>query len=374
MSRFCPLCNQEKPESDLFCAECKKKIEREYEVAVPDRPTTATVKHSRRDRSFEEPDSKQTVADEKPADATPIGLSPATGKRKGSIAVWLLVSSVLSVAAFFYYGQTVKRSNLDKSKWEQAQKEQTVEGYLAYMRSFPQGRYYNLAESRLRELKNRETENWKKLQISENTAELRDFAQRFPQSPYTLLVKRRLDSLTWRAALNENTSESYSGYLLLSESGEFAGDYSDEARKRYELLFQSYPVARNHLDSLKTIVDGFFSALSSMNTNGLNACLAPIVFRFFDSGKQTREKIIGNLLISNANPQSSTVKLVPNIDALSYEKTQIDHYKVHLPLRKVFSGKEEKQRTVSGYIVCVELDENFRIITVFEVASGSDPL
>lgn len=356
MSQFCPLCGKNKSEKALFCDDCKNKIEKEYEVDVPeDKESVDNILDEKVEFENKDEDLSSEIAQ--------VSIKPQRSKRNWFI--WLLILGILLVVGFFYYGQVVRKSNLDRSQWDTAVKENTVNGYLTYMQAFPKGKYYNLAEENLMKLKGNEAEIWKKLHVSENTAELRDFLTQYPQSPYNSLVKKRLDSLTWVATLNDNTAESYNNYMVISQSGEFPGDYFGDAQERYEMLFQSYPVTQADLDSVKITVDGFFTALSALNANEMSNYLAPTVFRFFDAGGGQREKIVGDLLISGARTQAPTIKFLPNMNAVAYEKTLIEHYKVNVPVQKSFV-ENGQTKTVSGYIVHIELDRNFQIITITE--------
>ncbi len=374
MSQFCPLCGSNKPEKALFCDNCKNKIEKEYEVDVPEEKKDINVVENEKVPVDTELTENELDSDkEKESDSTlAVILETAkTPKRKRNLFVWLLVLGLLLVIGFFYYGRVVRKGNLDRSQWEAAEKENSVSGYLAYMQAFPKGKYYSVAEENLMKIKDNEAEIWRKLQVSENTAELRDFLTLHSQSAYNPLVKKRLDSLTWVAALNDNTAESYSNYMVVSQSGEFAGDYFGDAQERYGMLFQSYPVTKTDLDSIKTAVDGFFAALSNLNANDMSKYLAPTVFRFFNSGGGQREKIVGDLIISGARTQAPTIKYLPNMNAVAYEKTLIEHYKVNVPVQKsIVEGG--KQKIVSGYIAHIELNRNFQIITVSESKPNPD--
>ncbi|MDO5665616.1 MAG: hypothetical protein Q4G63_10230 [Bacteroidia bacterium] len=367
MSQFCPLCGKNKSEKVLFCADCKNKIEKEYEVDVPEK--TENINTPTGEDIFDKPE----VTDKKEASLSKTLREPSKlRKNKRNVFIGLLVVGVLLVIGFFYYGQVVRKGNLDRSQWDMAVKENTIGGYLTYMQAFPKGKYYNLAEESLMKLKSDEAEIWGNLQISENTAELRDFIIKYPESPYNSLVKKRLDSLTWMATLNDNTAESYSKYMVMSQSGEFPGDYFGDAQRRYDMLFQSYPVTQTDLDSAKLTVDGFFTALSALNANEMSKYLAPTVFQFFSSGGGQRDKIVGDLIISGARTQASTVKYLPNMNAVAYEKTLIEHYKVNVPVQKSFVDDGGRQKTVSGYIVHLELDRNFQIITITESKPSDD--
>lgn len=358
MPQFCPLCGKNKSEEALFCDNCKNKIEKEYEVDVP----------QKMNETADEPEPTQSenrVEEVLAVDNEEENPRKRRG-RKSNFLIGLLVLAVLLVGGFFYYGQVIRKNNLDKSQWDTAVKENSISGYLAYMQAFPKGKYYNEAEKSLMTLKTGEAKIWEKLHASDNTAELRDFMKQYPESAYNPLIKKRLDSLTWMATLNDNTAESYSKYMVLSQSGEFEGDYFGDAQQRYDLLFQSYPVAQNELDSIKMLVDGFFTALSAVKAKEMGKYLAPQVFQFFNAGGDTREKIIGDLLISGSKTQAPTIKFTPDINAVAYEKTLIEHYKVNVPVQKTFTDKDGRLKTVSGYIVQMELDRDFLIITISE--------
>lgn len=366
MAQFCPLCGRSKPEEALFCNDCKDKIEKEYEVDVPEREGRPdVVGQELTERSVE-------IKKENPDLPTDI-LSKGTGPQKNkSRFFWgVLLLGILLVAGFLYYGETVKKGNLDRLQWDRAIKENRVSGYLTYMQAFPKGKYYTLAEENLMKLKGNEAETWRTLQSSDNRAELRDFLTQYPESPYTPLVKTRLDSLAWVATLNDNTAESYSDYMVASQSGELPGDYFGNAQERYDMLFQSYPVAKSDLDSIRLTVDGFFTALSALNASEITKYMAPVVFRFFSSGGGQREKIVGDLIISGARTQAPTVQFLPNTAAVAYEKTAIEHYKVNVPVQKSYVDGGQR-KTVSGYIVQLELDRNFRILTLTERKPAAD--
>ncbi len=366
MAQFCPLCGRSKPEEALFCNDCKDKIEKEYEVDVPKGEGGV-------DAVGQELTERSVEAKKENPDLPTDTLSKDTGPRKNkSRLFWgLLLLGILLVAGFFYYGETVRKGNLDRLQWDAAVKENSVSGYLTYMQAFPKGKYYTLAEENLVKLKGNEAETWRTLQSSDNRAELRDFLTQYPESPYTPLVKKRLDSLAWVATLNDNTAESYSDYMVASQSGELPGDYFGNAQERYEMLFQSYPVTKSDLDSIRLTVDGFFTALSALKANEITKYMAPVVFRFFNSGGGQREKIVGDLIISGARTQAPTVQFLPNTAAVAYEKTDIEHYKVNVPVQKSYVDGGQ-QKTVSGYIVQMELDRNFRILTLTERKPAAD--
>ncbi len=408
MSQLCPLCGKNKIKEALFCDECSKKIRTEYEVELPengigeippeegspsledneltDHPKEAT--ELQEETEFTEPfdntgmnvETNETApgydpapdeeADEAAAvdNSEPLERShyphPVKKKKRGAF-LWIILIVLLLVGAFFIYNETIRKGNLERSGWEEAVRENSVEGYLTYIEEHPGGAHAEEAEAALIRLKTDEASVWEQMRTTDKVTELRDFLQLHPASNYAPLVKRRLDSLSWMGALHTNTATSYSDYMMMVQSGEFKGDYFAEAEERYGLLFQSYPVDVATLDSIRTTVNGFYSALSTVDHSGMSRWLAPTVHRFFNSGTATRERIMGELLVAGSQTQGATLKFIPDLQSVQYDKTVNDNYKVNVPLLKTYL-KEGTMEQVSGYIVHMELNPLFQIISIYE--------
>lgn len=369
MSHFCPLCGKNKPEETFFCESCSRKIKNEYEVDIPDKKQqsetpivpAASVEKSKDENVAEVAHQEINISQPK----------PAKKRKTRTIFLGILIAVLLLVSGFYFYQEVVRNSNLERSRWEASLKENTISGYLAYMDDFPNGKHYALAQDNLMKLKEQESAEWENMRHTDNATQLRDFMKNYPESPYTPLVKARLDSLTWAATLSENSAEGYSNYMMLSQSGEFKGDYFAEAEKRYEMLFQSYPVNEGELDSIRTVVDGIYTALSTVNYARITQFLAPTVNRFFDSGAAPRERIAGELSVAGAKTQAGTIKFKPNLEAVRYEKTFQNTFKANVPLVKTFI-KDGTTRETTGYIVHLELNPDYKITAIFETKPSVD--
>lgn len=389
MSLFCPLCGKNKSKEALFCDECTKKIKSDYEIDVPegyqnknqfaspiiDEESTNII--NREQESVFEKNEEQVPAVSNLNDSSEIKTEQKPvyeefkSKKRGKPILWIFLIALLLVAGFFCYDQFVRKGNLERSGWDAAVKENSVDGYLTYMERFPNGIHYAEADSNMRTLKNSETSSWETMRNSDNTAELRDFIRANPNSNYGSLIKTRLDSLSWIGALKQNTADSYSEYMTMSQSDEFNGDYFAEAQERYDMLFQSYPVNAEELDSIKTTISGFYRALSSLSHQGVITYLAPTVNRFFNSGAAPRDRIIGELMVAGAKSQVSTIKFTPNMEAVQYEKMYNGGFKVNVPLTKTYknNGKDEE---MSGYIVHAELNPAYQIVSIHETKPFND--
>jgi endogenous inhibitor of DNA gyrase (YacG/DUF329 family) len=373
MSQFCPICQKSKSEDELFCPDCSKKIQRDFEIDLF-RPDNSEYGIDRSSMIVEDVETVYCENSHKmPTSET---LSPETNndivegkkssRRMGSIFVWIVSFILLSGGSFAIYTYYVKSLNLDRSEWENAQRQNTVSAYVSYMNQFPKGKHFAEALSKMQQLKEKEAKAWDNLRKSDNEAEFHAFLKSFPKSPYKSLVLNRLDSLRWRSTLNANTVQSYYDYMVSSDSGELPGIFYNDAQKRYEMLFQSYPVDSAEYNSIRMTMDAFFVALSNVDYNKMKETLAPRIFRFFDSGTISREKLMGELVVAGSKTSKPTIKFVPDIAALQYQKTFNGHYKTNIPLTKTYIDDKGNSVTQYGYIIHAELDEMFRIIGIFE--------
>lgn len=359
MSLQCPLCGKHKQEEMLFCEDCTKRIRTDYEVDLPESRKEETIQIAKR-----EPDTDN--GSDNIHDNGELSQELYRPKKKtGRSLLWFMLTAFLLASAFFTYNETIRKGNLERSGWDRALKTNSVGGYLDYMKLYPSGSHFEEANSMMMRLKQNEATYWEQLKMTDNLSALRDFLQQYPGSPYSSLVKLRIDSLSWAGALKLNSAAAYSDYMLQVQSGEFSGEYLTMANDRYEMLFQSYPVNETDLDSIRMTVSGFYIALSKVDHDGLRRYLAPVVDRFFESGRAPRERIAGELLMAAARTQDGILQFDADVNAVQYEKTINNVYKVNVPLTKSFllDGKTED---VPGYIVHLELDSLFRIFRIYE--------
>lgn len=373
MSQFCPICQKSKSVDELFCPDCSKKIQHDFEIDLLGLDNSdygidrsSMVKENVEKVNRENSDKMPTADTFSPKRNNDIVEGKKSSRTIKSVLVWIVSFVLLSGVCFVIYTYYVKGLNLDRSEWENAQRQNTVSAYVSYMNQFPNGKHFAEALSKMHQLKEEEAKAWDNLKKSDNEAEFHAFLESFPKSPYKSLVLNRLDSLRWLSTLNANTVQSYSDYMVSSDSGELPGIFYNDAQKRYEMLFQSYPVDSAEYNSIRMTMDAFFVALSNVDYNKMKETLAPTIFRFFDSGVISSEKLMGELVAARSKTSKPTVKFVPDIAALQYQKTFNGHYKTNIPLMKTYIDDKGNSVSHYGYIIHAELDEMFRIIGIFE--------
>lgn len=364
MQEQCPLCGKSRMNGSVFCEDCAKRLNDDFEVKISQDGmfTYDTVKDE-----VEKNDA--AVAENCDGDSS----DSKVKTKKGNNRFWLkdvsfFVVVIFLIVTYFVYDKNVRQKNLERSGWEAAVKANTVDSYIAYIMAFPYGSHIEDANENIRLIKESESDEWQKMKNTGSIWELQDFLKDYSNSPYVPLVKKRLDSLYWTVTLNVNTVDSYKEYIALTNSGELNGEYLSLAENRYEMLYQDSPVNLLLLDSLKNTVEGFYSALSSMNHDGMYNFLAPHVNRFFSSGGLSRERIVGDLLVTAAQVRGARVDFNPNIDDLQYvEENRGDErsYKVNVALTKSYTV-DNKLVQIPGYIVHIDVDDELNITSIYE--------
>lgn len=414
MSKICPMCGKSKTDNNLFCPECTVKLNSEYEVNVPASESSPAerVENIETDERIEIDENEEQltqldhenekseqheevveVEEVKAGPSQPIatpGLDKKAWKKQRKdkysesdktyyeiardkktnkirfTIISLLLLVLIIVAGLYIYNKGVKGDNLERSKWEMAQRDNTVDSYLTYMDDYPQGAYVDEAHQQMLSLKSEETMKWQNLMTSENTTEFSEFIERYPQSPYGRKVKSRFDSLMWQSSLKENSIEGYADYINKSTNQEISGDYIGEAEKRFKMLEQSTPVDEAILIQIKESTNGFFAGLSNLSHSELSEYLAPTVARFNNLTNMPSDKMIGQLLLLSAKTGAQSLRFEPEITKLKYEQMGNGTYNVNVPLQKIFEDENGGTNQIKGYIVHLKLDPNFKIYSFHE--------
>lgn len=386
MSKNCPLCGENIADKSLFCPKCTDKLNNEYELDVPaSEKTEANAEKKKidaRQSDYEKgktakefPESKldqkawkrQRVDERSKSDKTYYELSKE--KKGGKVVFFLsaLFALVLAlIVGLYIYNKDVKSDNLERSKWEIAQRINSVDSYLMYMDEFPQGTYVDEAYTYLLALKNEETEAFQNLMTSENRVEFSAFFEQYPESPYERKVRNRLDSLIWQSSLKENSSESYLDYINRTSSKEITGDYIGEAQKRFEMLNQATPIDEADLEQIKTTVGGFFIGISTLSHTALSEYLAPVIIRYNNETNLQIEEMIGRLMLQASKASAKSFRFDAEVMNLQYIKMENGMYEVNVPVQKIFEESGEGINQMKGYIVHLKLTPDFKIYSFYE--------
>ncbi|MDI9625835.1 hypothetical protein [Lascolabacillus massiliensis] len=266
MSQKCPLCEKNKPKESLFCEDCSKKISSDFEINIDNKDKSYKNNNIVAEQS-EEVDTKSFQEKKKVVDKKETAIPkyepieknyPKSGGKSGKSLFWILIGIVLLAGAFLIYNKTTLSGNLEQRAWESALSENSVSGYLDFIKSHPDGKYFNEAQDALLKLKEDEAEIWEKLKHSDSINELIYFSRQHENSLYIPLVRMRIDSLSWVSALRQNSTESYLEYINNSESGLLNGDYMSLAYRKYEMLSRQTLSNIDEMDSIGVTINESF--------------------------------------------------------------------------------------------------------------------
>lgn len=410
MSTTCPLCGKSKTDESLFCSACTDKLNSEYEVGVPASDTSKgsaeadsecySAHSTQADSDLNTgANSKQKQKKDQPAQSKVESRSKAVpapsfdkrawkrqrdDKRSASnksyyelekekkshktigITVLIIILIAALAGGIYIYNHNVKSDNLERAQWEMAQREHTIDSYLAYMSKFPQGAYADEASNAIYELKNKETAAFEHLKTSDNTSEFISFLEKYPTSPYQRMVRVKLDSLMWQSYLKLNSLEAYQEYINKSNSEELLGNYIGEAKKRVNMLQQVAPIDGGDLERIKLTVEAFFTAISTQSQTTLKEHLAPVVVRFNNHINQESNTVITQLMQQVSEAHATAMQIEPQTDQLQYEQQFNGGYEVNVPLQKVFEGRDDGTTQIKGYIIHLKLSPEFKIYSYHE--------
>lgn len=408
MSTKCPLCGNSKADESLFCPDCTEKLNNEYEVDVPSSKNRADansnietfdkemLQESHKSEAIQsgvgttEETKEQPPVEERRKNVAAPNFDKRAWRRqrkdkrsdseksyyqlskekKSNKVIAIIFSIVLLVGVviggLYLYNDNVKSGNLDRSAWEVAQRENTVDSYLDYMSLYPQGDYSSQAYNSMLKLKEIEAGEFENLLTSENTSEFTDFLEKYTYSPYARIVKARFDSLMWQSSLHENSVDAYSDYINRATSEEITGDYIGEAEKRFKMLNQSTPIDGGDLELIKRAVDGFFLGISSKSHAALSEHLVPVVVRYNNRTNLSSEQMIGQLLLQAAKEGAESLRLEAEVSNLKYEKMDNGTFEVNVPLQKIFENNDGGINQIKGYIVHLKLSPAFKVYSYHE--------
>lgn len=99
----------------------------------------------------------------------------------------------------------------DDIEWGKAQRQNTIDSYLAYLNAFPQGRHFAECQSEINAF---DEQMWQMLQPSMSETALMQYKTRFPKGIHVDDCNTMLGDLPWLDAKRTNTITSYEAYLV----------------------------------------------------------------------------------------------------------------------------------------------------------------
>ena len=365
----CPLCGKETHEGETFCRDCQVIAQNAY----PDELLT----HGEIDEILEDEGEALIEAEEieLPYEDGPstsdegIAEDNTTNRNNKKIYIFVAVCLVLLIAAGAYSGYNNKqRGNARETEiayWNKCIEENSPLGYSKYLVQYPAGEFAQEAEKKIRELRDAEKNQWETLRNTSNIDALFAFLIDHPQTPYARDIRHAIDSLSWIAVANENTADSYLAYIENVRLGRYTGVYVETAQERYDYLSQLKQVEGDELKEVKTILDGFFKSLSSLDNKLLSGTVPDTIPLFYKSVNKTAKAIVDSLKTDIKTRKIKSVSYTYTSDSLDVIRDNKGIYFISVPVVEEYAyTTRRKKNDAIKYSVKMELTDKKQVRSI----------
>lgn len=367
----CPLCGKIMNEDEAFCSDCREIADSSYpnellavsekiEVSLESKGLGAVV-------SEEEVTEKDDVSDSEDEKKIDFNTSPPKNNKK--LIVFVLVGAVLLVLIGGIGSYVlVQNKNAEETQdvyWNRCISENTPLSYSKYLVQYPEGKYSELAQTKMMELRASERKEWDKLRKTNNREALFTFLKDHPDTPYSRDIRQVIDSLSWIAASETNTKEAYLAYIENSKLGRYSGEHVDRAQQKYDYLNGLKAVEGDDLNKINEIIEAFFKALSSVNSKNIQKLTVPQLGEFYGSQQQKNELIADSINNSLKKNKIRRVSYLPDTKIMEAIQDNKGIYFITLPVivETTFIDRKRKKEE-KKYTVNIELNNEALIRSV----------
>lgn len=361
----CPLCGKNINEEENFCHDCR-------EIAQ-NSDLSEFISEQNEDQSFDSINDEQQTenSDDTLINSEVNDESQIPPKRRSNkkllifLAIGLILMIVIGGVSSYIFLNNKYAEETEIAYWNKCIEHNTPLAYSKYLVQYPDGKFSAEAEEKIIELRENERKEWDTLRKTNDIDVLFAFLTDHPQTPYSSEIKRLTDSLSWVAALKENTTESYKTYMENVKLGRMAGEYVDRAQERHDYLSQLVTVEGNELVEVKKVLTDYFKSLSSTKNKDMEKLITTPVEKFFNSENKTSEQIIDSLKNDMKSKRIKSVTYVPASDIREAIRDNKGIYFIKASVRKeVTFSDRKKKKEISDDVLNIVLNENKLIQSV----------
>ena len=269
----CPLCGKSLQENEKLCDDCQNHIDNQYETDFFEETNKQNLNKEERDIRIETEiiSINQQVAI----------VNPDNKKKTSKTLLFIFICCGLIIAFSLFVVIRANDQNgsveLEQQFWDSCLIVNTPFAYAKYLVSFQKGIHSDDAHRRIRNLRYEEYTTWERLRNSNEINDFYNYLSENPNTPYARSARLKMDSLSWNTTVKSNTPEAYLAYLDNVKLGNITGVYQSIAQDKYDYMSQIKLIEGKSLDSIKTLVNVFFTALSDLNQNDLQNDIAPSI-------------------------------------------------------------------------------------------------
>ncbi|HCO68271.1 MAG TPA: hypothetical protein DIT04_11025 [Dysgonomonas sp.] len=299
-NKQCPLCGKTVKENELFCEDCKDYMDNQYstDLLAEDNPQEENM-------SGPEDEPGDGVSDEEKDEAVIMAMedtAPAQKKGISKTVIFMLIGVVFIIVigsiAVLKIMDTQKSAEKEELFWVKSVEENTPVSYADYLVNYPEGKYAREAETRIREIREAETQAWEKLRTSGDLNAYYAYLAENPNTPHINQIRLIMDSLSWQLAIKDDAEDSYKAYIDNAALGNIRGVFKPEAEQRYTYLSQIVTLEGAALDSIRNDIKHILSILSGKGPKEMAEVFAPKASYY---GKDTTNTAIADIIAEEYN-------------------------------------------------------------------------
>lgn len=120
--------------------------------------------------------------------------------------------------------ELAERQRMERSNYEKACKEGTLDSYKEYLSMYPRGKYVQDVKSRISEIERKnEQDYYDKVCSQETVRAYQDYINKYPNGRYAQEARGRIDDMElWQKAKSANTIAAYKDYLKTSKNQSYS--------------------------------------------------------------------------------------------------------------------------------------------------------
>ncbi len=264
--RQCPNCNDYCLNTQEKCPECGAAL------SIDENEKTPIVSPEENETSHLNENAKQ---------------EPVKKSRKALVfSITLAALLVLIIGGLFFLDY---RNDIAREEAEFARLEDTSnpEYYNDFLAKYPKSKHYKEVKERLNVLLD-ETEEWDKMMLNVNRAEIEKFMNAHPYSKRLQVCEDMIDSIDWGEAKKTNTEEAIVSYLNTHPNGKYAEEASQLKNELglMKITAQDKAIIRSTLENFFTV------AMSKQDVSLISEAIPEKMESFCGTQDATPEQII----------------------------------------------------------------------------------
>ena len=219
-------------------------------------------------------------------------------KKNRHITLWviliLLLAAVIGAVAYIYHDKTEQATQEDAEKtawlqiqkWEGTMQLDSLEKAIArYQDTFIHGAHADMVEA-IRQKIESERKDWSLARMSDSVEDIEDFIRNHSDSYYRDEANRKVDSLSYMEANDEDTYAAYERYL--DSFGD--GMYAKQAEKRMEELDGGTTSEKETISAMQ-LLEKHFNALAANDKTMLDETIAPMLATYIGQNDASRADV-----------------------------------------------------------------------------------